>query len=53
MKKGKKSILEERENYLKTNYIVEIPSKGLAPCKILGTILKVDQRRTSTNGPEN
>ena len=56
-KKLKKNISSERENLSKPNYIVEISPKGkylgCPHCKILGTILKVDGGRTSTNEPEN
>ena len=53
----KKNTSEERENYSKLNNIAEISSKdenlGCFFRKILGAILKENQRRTRTNGPEN
>ena len=53
-KKFKKNTSGGRENESKPNYIEEISSKGCCPPrKILGNIIKVDQRRTSINGSEN
>ena len=46
-----KGISEKQGNYLKPNYIIS--SMGCPPCKILGTILEVNEGRTSTNEPEN
>ena len=53
----KNSILGELENNSKPNYIAEISSKGenhlgCNSRKILGTILEVNEKRTSTNDPE-
>ena len=44
----------KKEYLRKTGKVLEtkLYSRNL-PCKILGTILEVDERRTSTNGPEN
>ena len=57
MKKSKKDISGKRESYSKPNHIAEPHQKdkclGYPPRKILGAILNVDQRRTSTIGPEN
>ena len=57
MKSGKRLILEadtvkhvkmkEKKSHQRDKYL------GCPSRKILGTILKVDQRRTSTNGPGN
>ena len=52
-KKSKKNTSGERENYSKPNYIAKISWKDCTPCKILGTIFKVDERRTLKNGPKN
>ena len=56
-KKFKKNTPEERKNYTETNYMAEILLRdkylGCPPRKILGTILKVEEGKTSTNGPMN
>ena len=52
-KKLKDNTSGERGNYSKLNYIVEISYLDRPPRKILGAILKMNERRTSTNGSEN
>ena len=49
-KKYEKSISGESEKLSKPNYIAG-KHLGCPPCKVLGTILEVDEGRTSTNGP--
>ena len=52
----KNSISNERENFSKLNSSAEISSKGYLSgplCKILRTILKVEDEKTSTNEAEN
>ena len=51
MKKKKKP--RKTRKLLKPNYLAEISPKGFSFCKILGTIFKVDEGRTSTNEAEN
>ena len=50
-----KSISDERKNFSKLSSAAGIPSKdkhlGCLPCKILGIILEMNERRTSTIGP--
>ena len=52
---NKKIKKGEQENYSKPNYIADQRDKyrNCPPRKILWTIRKVDQRKTSTNGPDN
>ena len=44
-KTSRKQTLQQ-ESYQKNKHL------GFPPCKILGTILQINKRRTSINGPE-
>ena len=55
--KKKKSFSDKQQKFSKPNSAVGISSKGkhlgCLFCKILGTILEIDEGKTLTNGPEN
>ena len=58
MKKKIERVFQENEKTTRNQAILQKPHQrdkhlDCYPCKILGTILKVDKGRTSTNGLEN